>query len=1146
MTRFCPTFRNPALCLALAATIAGLSQSAAAQEKAYAVAPIAVTGEPAPGTDGLLFGSFYFGDLNDSGLVSFAGQMNTNVFDAGVWAGSPSNTSLFFRVGEPAPGAAALTFAQIWGGGLVNAAGQMAVTASCSDGDMLSPCTGIWVGPAGNLDLLALSGEPAPGTAGFNFSPYEFWITSIDDFGVTTFYATTDSPDGNNGSGAWRGTPGSLEVLVQAGDPAPGTSGFSFARVWGPVASHADGMLFYGVTDNPDFDLSMGIWLVGPSDTSLVAIAGQEAPGAGGRNFREFSVGNPALTGTINDTPASGLARNIDVALFNGAGEIAFTAYVDSVDPANPLNSFGDNGIWIKDAIGIRLVAMTGDPAPGTTASQFRYVNHPNFNASGLVAFDGALIGADSSNDHGIWRGLPDHLSLLVREGDPAPGTAGETFGSLVLGPSMNDTGEIIFHAQLAESGTFGIWSISPSGEIALVLRDGEILKVNDGDYREIHWIAYQDGIDSSLSMLNQFNEAGQLAFWVYFTDGTSGLFRASPIDTTTNQPPIANAGPDQTMPDGLIVTIDGSGSSDPEETILSFVWSIDGVEIGAGSRVMAEPLPVGSHTIILTVTDRGGASASDSMVLTIDPNLNLAPVANAGLDQTVNHVQTVTLDGSGSFDPEGDVLTYVWMLNGAQIATGPQVTVGPFDASTTHVFTLTITDSLGASASDDVILSVAANLPPVADAGPDQTVNHAQTITLDGTGSSDPEGVLLTYVWTLNGAQIATGPQAEVGPFDVGTYIFTLTVTDDLGVSTSSEMILTVINAPPITIGWASGLILTMETTQLNGTHSSDPEGGPLDYVWSISGLQIGTGPTPIVGPFDAGVYTITLTVTDDHGASASDEMEMTVLNRTPAADSGPDQTVNHAETATLDGTASYDPEGGVLTYVWTINSVVIATGPNPIVGPFPVGKYAISLTVTDDHGATTTAFPMVLTVVNEPPMAVPGPDQMANYAQTVLLDGTGSFDPEAGVLSYIWTIGGTQIATGPNPEVGPFAIGGHLITLTVTDDHGASASNPMVISVVNEMPAANAGPDRTVAISKGRTTTVTLDGSASSDPEGGALSYHWTEDGRTVGTSAVIQIDVAVGDHTFTLTVTDELGATGSDSVVVTATKGNKTASL
>jgi PKD repeat protein len=177
---------------------------------------------------------------------------------------------------------------------------------------------------------------------------------------------------------------------------------------------------------------------------------------------------------------------------------------------------------------------------------------------------------------------------------------------------------------------------------------------------------------------------------------------------------------------------------------------------------------------------------------------------------------------------------------------------------------------------------------------------------------------------------------------------------------------------------------------------------------------------------------------------------------------------------------------------------------------------------------------------VINESPTAGAGPNQTVNYAQTVTLNGAGSSDPEGGVLAYAWTLNGVQIATGANPAVGPFDIGSHAITLTVTDDHGATATDSMVIYVVNEAPVANAGPDQTVGIRKGKTALAILDGTASTDPESGALSYVWTLDGQTIGTEPSIQAALSRGIHTIELTVTDEHGATASDSVIVTVAKG------
>lgn len=959
MIRSRKSFAIPAIICTYVVALAAIPHPAAAQDRTYAVEPVAITGDPAPGTGGLSFSVVYFADLNDSGLVAVDGGLTpVGSYDEGIWVGSPRNMSLIVRAGDPVPGAAALTFFQFSGGALANASGDVAVKATCKVDGVLAPCSGLWTGSAGNLQLLALTGDPAPGTGGYSFGQ-NFAIASFDDLGVTSFNADFLTPEGQK-SGVWTGTPGSLEPIVVPGDPAPDTVGLTFVEAGG-LTSKTGTTVIAAATDDPTVDRPWGYWKTGAGGLSIIAKAGDEAPGTGGRTFGNLTAGASGSGGAgwpPTDRPDVG---DITGPILNQLGHVAFNGFLDPIDP---LTGYGDEGIWIQDDLGLRLAVMVGDPAPGTTGLQFVDFNHVNFNSLGQIAFDAALNSADPGTDHGIWRGLPDNLTLVVREGDPAPGTTGETFKYLTYGPSMNDTGEVVFQAKLAESGDEGVWVARADGLVELVVRDGEVLKANAGDYRTIQWAGIGDGVPSSYSAYNKLNEAGQLVVVVGFTDGTEGVVLATPIDTTTNLPPVANAGPDLSSPEGHSIIIDGSGCFDPEETILTFVWSVGGVEVATGPQYDAGALPGGTHTVTLTVTDRGGASASDDMILTITPNF--APVANAGPDQTVSHVETVYLDGTASFDPEGGALTYVWSLDGTQIATGATATVGPF-AVGDHIVTLTVTDDIGKSATDSMIVSVV-NGVPVASAGPDRYILTLQSVWLDGSASSDPEGEVLSYVWTLDGVQIATGPK-------------------------------------------------------------------------------------PTVGPFDAGVYTVTLTVTDGHGASASDETIVTVSNRAPLANAGPDQTADHAQTVTLAGSGS---------------------------------------------------------------------------------------DPEGGPLTYAWSIGGVQIATGPDPTAGPFKVGVHTVTLTVTDDHGATATDSMVLTVVNEAPVANAGPDQTVGV-KGKTTTVTLDGSASSDPEGGALSYNWTLDGQTVGTGALLQVDVSTGIHTFTLTVTDDHGATASDTVVVTAVRGN-----
>ena len=132
------------------------------------------------------------------------------------------------------------------------------------------------------------------------------------------------------------------------------------------------------------------------------------------------------------------------------------------------------------------------------------------------------------------------------------------------------------------------------------------------------------------------------------------------------NLAPVANAGPDQTAPVGTTIIFNGSGSSDPNGDTITYAWSF--VSRPAGSTAtLTNPSTVnpsftidksGSYTVQLIVNDGRVNSVPDTVVVT---TVNSAPVANAGPDQTTYVTSTVSLNGAGSTDVDGDPLTYSW-----------------------------------------------------------------------------------------------------------------------------------------------------------------------------------------------------------------------------------------------------------------------------------------------------------------------------------------------------------------------------------------------------------------------------------------------------------------------------------------------------
>jgi hypothetical protein len=333
--------------------------------------------------------------------------------------------------------------------------------------------------------------------------------------------------------------------------------------------------------------------------------------------------------------------------------------------------------------------------------------------------------------------------------------------------------------------------------------------------------VAHASGT-SSANAANTAHLTLSLPTGVGFTSASTVLL------TQVNQPPVANARLDQTVNEGALVTLDGSGSSDPNGETLTYTWT----QLAGPTVTLSDPQAV-QPTFTAPAAPRGGAtltfqlivndghldSTPDSVDITVK-NVNNPPVAEAGQTQTVNEGTLVTLDGSASYDPDGDALTYSWLQTaGTPVTLFDSSTVNPtFTAppvgqgGATLTFQLTVSDGL-ASASDAVNTVVENdNHVPTADAGPDQTKDEGSlvVVTLDGTASSDPDGDLLTYTWKQTGGTLVTlsdphsaqptftAPQAPSHGQE--TLTFQLVVDDGLATSAPDEVTITVldVDAPP------------------------------------------------------------------------------------------------------------------------------------------------------------------------------------------------------------------------------------------------------------------------------------------------------------------------------------------------------------
>ncbi|WP_343702997.1 PKD domain-containing protein [Chitinophaga sp.] len=669
-------------------------------------------------------------------------------------------------------------------------------------------------------------------------------------------------------------------------------------------------------------------------------------------------------------------------------------------------------------------------------------------------------------------------------------------------------------------------------------------------------------------------------------------------VNSATNQPPVADAGDNITITLPVSsVRLDGSGSADPDGSIASYSW----VKLGGPAATIAQSssaatdvtgLTAGTYVFQLTVKDDKGAVATSNVTITVKTATNQPPVAHAGYNNTVTlPLNSIRLDGSASSDPDGTIASYNWVKIGGPAATIAQPTSAATDVTGlvagTYVFELTVKDDKGAIATSNVTVTVnsATNLPPVANAGYNTTITlPVSSVRLDGSGSADPDGTIASYNWVkLGGPAAATIAQSASAVTDVtgltaGTYVFQLTVKDDKGAVATSNVTITVktaTNQPPVAhAGYNNTVTLPLNSIRLDGSLSSDPDGSIASYTWTELGgpvatiAQPGSAVTEVTGITKAGTYVFMLTVKDNSGATASSNVTVTVIaatNTPPLANAGADVNITlPASSAQLDGSASSDADGNIVSYAWAKISGPAATIGQPAAAGTSVtglteGVYVFELTVKDNQGATGTDRVTVTVhkadVPNKPPVANAGADiTISQPANATQLNGGGSSDADGSIASYAWTKISGPAATISQPGSAVTTITGltegtYIFELVVTDNQGATAADRVTVTVLKEVqqgnqpPVANAGPDQTINVNE---EELLLIGSGSHDPDGSIVSYSWRQLSGPATVSILspgsIQTGIAgviAGEYRFQLTVTDNKGATATATVKVVVIK-------
>ncbi|MCU1478501.1 MAG: hypothetical protein JWQ64_3194 [Subtercola sp.] len=322
------------------------------------------------------------------------------------------------------------------------------------------------------------------------------------------------------------------------------------------------------------------------------------------------------------------------------------------------------------------------------------------------------------------------------------------------------------------------------------------------------------------------------------------------------------------------------------------------------------------------------------------------------------------------------------------------------------------------------------------------------------------------------------------------------------------------------------------------NGSASADSDGSIAGYAWNFGDGGTATTVSPTHVYAAAGTYTVTLTVTDNQGATGVFSQSVTAVaphvNVAPTASFT--NSIDHL-VLSVDGSGSSDSDGTVAGYLWNFGDGGTATTATATHTYAAAGTYQVKLTVTDNNGATGTSTTPVTAVAAPPPNVPPTASFTSGHTDlTATFDASGSTDTDGTIATYAWKFGDGATATGKNASHAYAAAGTYSVMLTVTDNQGATGTS--TASVMVTAPVVNAPP--TAAIDSTVTNlSVALDASGSADSDGTITGYAWNFGDSTTGSGKTVNHSYAqAGTYTVTLTVTDNGGATGTATATVTAT--------
>ncbi len=600
-------------------------------------------------------------------------------------------------------------------------------------------------------------------------------------------------------------------------------------------------------------------------------------------------------------------------------------------------------------------------------------------------------------------------------------------------------------------------------------------------------------GLSSSTSATPTANPAATTTYTVVAKNTTTLCTAADQIIVKVRELPVAFAGDDNTICKNSSLNLNATGGT-------TYLWTSPTTGLSATNINNPIATPTATITYIVSVTDAYNCSKTDNIKVTVNP----VPTAEAGNPLTVCSGYSANV---GSASVAG--VTYQWSSTSSPNVSNPNISATTANPTITSTYTVTASLSTGCLATDNVVVTV--NPLPVAEANINQTINYGTSTTLAGsaTGGTTPYA---SYSWSPTSSLVNANVQNPTTTNLTVTTVYTLTVTDAKGCTSTDQMTVVVQGSPLTVVATVNdNVICKGETVQLTGT----PAGGSGSYpTWTWSSTPAGFS-SNIQNPTATPTITTTYKVTVNDGYNTATSSVIVTVNNLPTAEAGANVSVCSGSCATLTATGA-----GTGSYTWSPNAT-LATPYVASTSACPTNTTLYLVSITDANGCTATDN--VTVTVNPLPTVDAGLDVTIFNGTSTTLNGTASGG--TGPYTYHWSPPtflndhNLQSPTATNVTVTT------IYTLSVTDNSTGCSYTDQVTVFVKGGPLSFDLTPNSAIICAGDCAQLNATPSGGS----GVYSYAWSANTYTFSYSSSDPLVCPAASTTYTVTVND-----GSNTVV------------